>query len=146
MGELVTKEWLKQMLEGSGRFGDHNVEICLLESKRALAKGENYMTIPIRCHVVVVVDREEHSLDLFIKILPAGPEHRALAESFKVFQTEALVYNELIPEITKNVESLGLSKECLPNFPRSVFCKGTGDDAVICMEDLGRLGYRLSNR
>jgi hypothetical protein len=59
------------------------------------------------------------------------------------------VYSTLLADMRRNVDSVGAPKSCYPDAPVSVFVKGVCDgdgDMVIVMEDLGRLGYRHSDR
>jgi hypothetical protein len=74
---LVSREWVKMVIEKSSRDyvkPGQDVRICSMTAVRALAKGENYMTIPVRITVVydTADDPNERRLDLFAKLAPAG--------------------------------------------------------------------------
>ncbi len=86
---FVSREWVKMVIEKSScnyAKPGQDVRICSLDAVRAVAKGENYWTIPVRVTVVYATsdDPEERRLDLFAKFPPSGKKHETYASIHKL--------------------------------------------------------------
>ncbi|CAG0913915.1 unnamed protein product [Notodromas monacha] len=145
---IIDKLWLKKVINHS-KLHEGEVNVCHYVVSKGLSKGENYASLTYRCAVVYQVQnegQEERRLDLFIKTLPFGEQHKAAMEEFGAFVREAAFYQELLPDMRKNVDDVGAPKWCYPDAPICVFSQKDGPDATIVMLDLSLLGYRVGDR
>ena len=74
MPGFVTKEWLRGVIEKSGRHGGSSIQVCSFHYQRALAKGENYSSVAYRGNIIYTVDGvgDEKRIDFFMKAMPPG--------------------------------------------------------------------------
>jgi hypothetical protein len=161
--EMITKEWLENVLESSNLHASsskeepstrHHVRICSFHPERALAKGENYASITFRTPVVYVLVNDDgevatgsdYRVDLFIKLLPSGAEHRKTMQEARFFDREAEFYNETLPDFRANIKAAGAPGSCLPDLPNCIHANPSGEMTCVIMDDLARYGYKVADR
>ena len=76
-----------------------NIQITKLERSVAVAKGENYGSIPVRVSMIYKSKEdgnEEKEINLIVKSSPIGSDHFD-----RVFKAEILLYDQIWPDIAK---------------------------------------------
>ncbi|CAG0915097.1 unnamed protein product [Notodromas monacha] len=138
----MTDDWFEGILKATV---DKTATVISVEIKPGLEIGENYgsSTFRIRIHYKTETDDGtggEKVLHAFAKLPPTVESHRAFLDSHDIFEREAIVYNQLLPEMYKNSVAKNVPS------PKVYFASGKGETQIILMEDLVARDFALGNR
>lgn len=91
-------EWLETLLKREKKIGEPDINCILsVEQEPAVAKGENFASIILRCKVVVVLTNGEKSTRyLILKTIPECSNGAAYCTETSVFRNEIFVSDTII--------------------------------------------------
>ena len=120
-----------------------DISVTDFSLKRALPKGENYLSILYRV-AVEYKEKEANGTEkyyLIIKSLPEGELMQKILSEMKGFQKESYMYTNVLPTMYRILKSAKI-----PIKPFSARCFPCTRENVIVMEDLKFLDYKMQMR
>lgn len=137
--EFLTKEYLQNILQKYEKTDNINVKEfnCI----PAVAAGNNYASMLLRASVQYTKNGESVEKSLIIKATPSDPELAKSIEEYGVYQREILMYDRILPQYHKLLESMGDNEKL---FSPAIYVDSK--NSTIIFEDLKKLGFTIANR
>ncbi|KAJ9583831.1 hypothetical protein L9F63_026840 [Diploptera punctata] len=121
-----------------------DVIVTTFSAKRALPKGENYLSILYRVEVEYKENEASNDVEKFymiIKSLPEGEIMQRVLSEIKGFEKEAYMYSHILPAMYQIIKST--KGKIHPLSAKRLTCSR---DNIIVMEDLKHLGFEMAKR
>ncbi|PSN36163.1 hypothetical protein C0J52_17000 [Blattella germanica] len=120
-----------------------NLSVTSHELTRATAAGDNYASDMYRVKISFTKNGKKETKHLILKAVPGKEEMSKLLEQYNIFEREATVLSQIIPEMHDL-----LNKTSINNFkPFAAKCfYSQFKPSVIVMEDLKEKGFTLAER
>lgn len=143
--DVVVSPYMKECLDKvavSEGFKNYDVKVV-----HGSSIGDGFVGIMFK--VTIRENESDKTLDLVLK---SPPDNYAIKHDFGamvMFEREIFLYNVLLPEFVKFQEEKKISQSNgFFNFPKCYFAEYSEerDDAIIIMEDLREIGYKMWNK
>lgn len=148
MSKPAPPSWLNNMfLETALRSGEVDPSITVTSSsiEPATASGDNYLSEMFRVTVHMTKGEHKEERSLIVKIEPQKEQMRKIADKGDIFDKEARVYRDVIPDMYRLLEG-SAPGEFQPFGARYLHSHNGRPAKVIVMEDLKKRGFEMAER
>ncbi|XP_037941659.1 uncharacterized protein LOC119674588 [Teleopsis dalmanni] len=140
--ELEPPQWLNTDFFNNvlrNYLQDANLKILSLKITPGTMKGDHYGSAMFRIALIFEQKGVKHEKCLIIKTFPEAEHKQDVFEESHTFETEILIYRDVIPNFVKTLESIGDNMKFGPN------CLHASIEPKKCLvfDDLVKLGYVL---
>ncbi|KAF2887579.1 hypothetical protein ILUMI_18594, partial [Ignelater luminosus] len=139
VSKLLSSKFFEHILRNY--FGNHNLKVLKCESVNAISVGENYTSDIFRTTITYTNENsdKEEAISVIVKCFPNNEMMRELAKEFKLFETEASAYNNVLSVVNNSLgKSEQLSAKCI-HYEK-------GEKQIIVFEDLSPMKFKMHSR
>lgn len=137
--QWLTNDYLENVLRTSEK--DQRIKVVSFNYKSAVAAGNNYASQILRCSVDYIQNDQTIKRSIIMKVMLVNEEAVKMLNEFGTFNGEVLMYEKVLFEFRKLLESINDNEEICPKLlhvDRKNF--------VIIFEDLNARGFELADR
>ncbi|EDS34996.1 conserved hypothetical protein [Culex quinquefasciatus] len=141
-GDWITAELLERTLLAEEGANECRFRVVGHKVEAATKKGDNYASEMYRVIIEYEMDGKRHKCTRIMKVIPSGDIQRKVMEKNNIFPREIAVYRDILPRISKLLQSIADPVQISP------VCTYTTDDpkTMLVFEDIKEREYQMVDR